>query len=183
MPGGQRGSSASRLPPSRAVTTPAPPAPNTSMCPQELAALHGPGLASPKPGACRDARGLQWSESAPELRPPRRAGQTAQHRLRATPSGPSSLSLGRCGTEPTVRMSQPAMGVGRHRVSRAAVTQAPGSLWAWKAEPTPRAGGLTASLVCKLSVDTGALFRQAAVKDTGRVEVSRGPLWYPWTPG
>lgn len=38
--------------------------------PRSLPRPHGPGLASSQPGTCRDARGLWWSESAPELGPP-----------------------------------------------------------------------------------------------------------------
>ena len=71
---------------------------------------------------------------------------------------------------------------GKTQVSRAAVTwpqvcSAPG-----RQSPHPGLEGSLhpPSLGRDLSMDPGALFRQAAVKDTGSVEVHRGPLWGPW---
>ena len=71
---------------------------------------------------------------------------------------------------------------GKTQVSQAAVTwpqvcSAPG-----RQSPRPGLEGSLRppSLGRDLSMDTGALFRQAAVKDTGSVEVHRGPLWGPW---
>lgn len=187
MPDRRRSSSEFQAAPLTSRNCPLAPCPKHLPVPRPPGSLLAPmALARPPP-----ARRLQTCPWPPTVRvcgragsgvPTTMRGQGCPAQTRGRPiwplqPQPGSTQDGACSQDdPACREA------GKTQVSRAAVTwpqvcSAPG-----RQSPRPGLEGSLRppSLGCDLSMDTGALFRQAAVKDTGSVEVHRGPLWGPW---